>query len=81
MRLPAGESNLYQPAKMVRSQIGDPAPNDKWWLALRSGSLAITMWLNSKQGSKSLFSSTDWLVEAMVEGVVDLQQNNKRRGY
>ena len=60
MRFPAGESNRYHPGRMVRSQIGGSpaAPNDKWWLALRWGSLAMTMWLSCSQGSKLLLFTT-----------------------
>ena len=69
IRFPAGDWNRYQPAKMVLSQTGEEmAPKDKWWLALRSGSLAMTMWLPSWQGSSST------ITEGSVVVVVDLLQ-------
>ena len=81
MRLPAGESNRYHPGRMVRSQIGSSpaAPNDKWWLALRWGSLAMTMWAFSLQGSKSslrtssLFEDFSSSLGVSVVVEVDLQ--------
>ena len=72
IRFPAGDWNRYQPARMVLSQIGDEmAPKDKWWLALRSGSSAMTIWLPSWQGS-SCSSIKDGSVVVVVV-VVDLK--------
>ena len=74
IRFPAGDWNRYQPAKMVLSQIGEEmAPKDKWWLALRSGSSAMTMWLPSWQGSSSSTMEGSVVVVVLVVDLLQLK--------